>query len=139
MPMDWSSFDRGVFLVNVLGIVQKHGKVLIGRREKDPYVEELAWSFPGGRLHYGKSIEESLKSEVKVKTGLDVEVKKLIFARVPEEKREFLLLYYYCEVIGGEEKAGEKFVEIKWVKPMEVREYFTTSLDSAIMDFLKQL
>jgi hypothetical protein len=31
-------------------------------------------------------------------------------------------------VVGGKEKAGEKFVKIKWVKPTELKKYFTTSL-----------
>lgn len=139
MPIDWNSFERGIYLVNALGIVHKYGKILIGRREKDPFVEELTWSFPGGSLYYDKSIEESLKLEIRKKTGLDVEVKKLLYARVPKEKREFVLLYYYCEPIGGEEKAGEEFREIKWVEPAEVTNYFTTSVDPVIMDFLKQL
>jgi len=138
MKMDWNSFDRGVFLVNVLGIVFKDGKVLIGRREKDPYVKELRWSFPGGRPTYDRPLEESLKDEIKKKTNLDVEVKKLIFARIPEEKKEFLFLYFYCEAVGGKEKAGEKFVEIKWVKPTELKKYFTTSLHPELMGFLKK-
>jgi ADP-ribose pyrophosphatase YjhB (NUDIX family) len=139
MTVDWNSFDRGVFLVNVLGIVHKDGKILIGRRDKDPFVKELAWRFPGGRPTYDKSLEESLKDEIKKKTSLDVKVKKLIFARIPEEKKEFLLVYYYCEVAGGKEKAGEKFKEIKWVKPTEIKKYLATSLHPELMDFLKQL
>jgi len=139
MTTDWSSFDRGVFLVNVLGIVHKDGEILIGRREKDPYVKELSWTFPGGRPAYDKSLEESLKDEIKKKTSLDVEIKKLIFARIPEEKGEFILLYYYCEVAGGKEKSGEKFDEVKWVKPSELKKYITTSLHPELMDFLKKI
>ena len=139
MKIDWDSFDRGVFLVNVLGIVQRDGKILIGKRGKDPHVKELAWSFPGGRPAYDKSLEESLKDEIKKKTNLDVEVEKLIFARTPEEKEEFLLIYYYCEVVGGKEKAGEKFKEIKWIRPEEIKKYFTTSLHPELVNFLNQL
>jgi len=45
--LNWSEFDRGVFLVNVLGIVYnpKTKKILIGLRENDPYVPELSWQF----------------------------------------------------------------------------------------------
>jgi ADP-ribose pyrophosphatase YjhB (NUDIX family) len=139
MKIDWNSFDRGVFLVNVLGIVSKEGKVLIGRRDEDLYVKDLIWSFPGGRPHYGKTLEDSLKDEIRKKTNLEVEAKKIIFARIPEENREFLLLYYLCKTVGGKEKAGEKFKEIKWIRPEELKKYFTTSLHPELMDFLKQL
>ncbi|MCX6774860.1 MAG: hypothetical protein NTY99_02090 [DPANN group archaeon] len=39
--LNWADFKRGAFLVNVLGIVYnpKTKKILIGRRENDPYVK----------------------------------------------------------------------------------------------------
>jgi len=139
--MDWKQFDRGVFLVNVLGIIYnpKTRQILIGKREDDPYIKELSWCFPGGRPGYNNDIEFYLKHEIKIKTGLEVDVKKVIFAKTYPEKREFLSIYYYCEVSGGKEKAGEKFVELKWVKPSDVQKYFTTSLHPRLLDFLKTL
>jgi ADP-ribose pyrophosphatase YjhB (NUDIX family) len=139
--IDWNSFDRGVFLVNCLAIIYnpKTKKILIGKREPDPYIKELRWSFPGGRPAYGRTLEKSLKDEVKKKTNLKVNVKKLIFARLPREVKEFLLLYYYCETNARNAKAGEKFTEIKWIKPAEAKKYFSTSVDPFIMKFLKQL
>ncbi|MDD5254054.1 MAG: NUDIX domain-containing protein [Candidatus Nanoarchaeia archaeon] len=139
--MDWTRFNRGVFLLNVLGIVYnpKTQQILIGKREKDPYVKELSWTFPGGRPAYKKDLEFYLKHEIKIKTGLDVEVKKIVFARTAPENKEFLLIYYYCEVIGGKEKAGEKFVKIKWIKPTDIQKYFTTSLHPKLLKFLKTL
>lgn len=139
--MEWSQFDRGVFLVNVLGVVYnpKTKKILIGRRENDPLVPELKWSFPGGRPGYEKDLEEYLKIEIKKKTGLDIEVKEIILARVPPENKEFLLLYYRCDVAGGKERAGDKFVELKWIKPSEIRKYSTTTMDEKLLDYLKSL
>jgi ADP-ribose pyrophosphatase YjhB (NUDIX family) len=139
--MKWKQFDRGVFLVNVLGIVYnpKTRKILIGRRENDPFVKELSWSFPGGRPGYEKDLEDYLKHEIKIKTGLEADVKQIVFARTYTEKREFLSIYYYCEVVDGKEKAGEKFVEVKWVKPTEVKKYFTTSIHTKLLQYLKTL
>lgn len=144
MVIEWKSFEKGVFLVNCLAIIHKDGKILIGRREDDPYIKELTWCFPGGRPTYDKPLEESLKEEIKKKTNLDIKVKKLIFARTYPEKREFLSLYYLCEYylcepVEGIEKPGEKFKELKWVKPTEVTKYFTTSIDPFILEFLKKL
>lgn len=141
--MDWNKFSKGVFLVNVLGIVYNPitKKILIGRRENDPYIKELSWCFPGGTPGYENDLELYLKEEVKVKTGLEVNVKKVVFAKTYPEKREFLSVYYHCEmlVVGGMEKAGDDFKEIKWVKPTDVRKYFTTSLHDKVFEYLKTL
>ncbi len=139
--MDWSQFERGVFLVNVLGIVYnpKTKKILIGKRVDDPYLKNLSWCFPGGRPCYKEDLEKCLKHEIKIKTGLSVKVKNVVFAKTYPEKREFLSIYYLCEIAGGKEKAGEKFIEIKWIRPTEVKKYFTTSLHPKLFNFLKTL
>jgi len=139
--MEWDNFDKGVFLVNILGIVYnpETKKILIGKRENDSYIKELTWCFPGGKAGYKEDIEYYLKHEIKIKTGLNVDVKKIIFAKTYPEKREFLSIYYYCEVVDGKEKAGEKFTEIKWVKPSEVGTYFTISIHPYIIEFLESL
>ncbi|MEM5879406.1 MAG: NUDIX domain-containing protein [Candidatus Aenigmatarchaeota archaeon] len=138
---NWVQFDKGIFLVNVLGIIYnpRTGKILIGRGEKDPYIKQLTWCFPGGRPVYGEELEDALKHQIKIKTGLDVEVKGTIFAKTYPEKREFLSIYYICEVVGGKEKVGKELVELKWVRPTEVKKFFTTSLHPKLFKYLKAL
>jgi len=141
---NWSEFDKGVFLVNVLGIVYNPAtkKILIGRRESDPYIKELSWTFPGGRPVYEKELEQYLQEQIKIKTNLDVQVEKIVFAKTYPEKREFLSIYYLCTVASGTEQtsqAKEKFVEIQWVKPTQVKEFFTTSLHPKLFEYLKTL
>lgn len=139
--MDFSKFDRGIFLVNVLGIVYnpKTKLILIGKRENDLYIKELSWTFPGGRPAYEEDLEFYLKHEIKIKTGLDVNIKKIVFAKTYPENREFLSIYYLCEIAGGKEKPGEKFIELKWIKPSEIKKYFTTSLHPFLLRYLKDL
>lgn len=139
--MEWNQFDKGVFLVNVLGIVYnpKTKQILIGKRENDPHIKELSWVFPGGRPAYKKDLELYLKNEIKVKTGLEVEVRQIVFAKTYPEKREFLSIYYLCEFTGGKERASDKLSEIKWIKPTDVKKYFTTSLHSNLLRYLKTL
>lgn len=138
---NWSQFNRGIFLLNVLGIVfnPETKKILIGRRENDPYIKDLSWSFPGGRPEYDNDLEHYLKHEVKIKTGVDIEVEKIIFAKTYPENRHFLSIYYLCRPTGGLEQPGEKYREIKWVKPTEVKDYFTTSLHPTLFVYLKSL
>jgi ADP-ribose pyrophosphatase YjhB (NUDIX family) len=139
---DLNEFNKGVFLVNVLVVLYnpKTKMILIGRREKDPYVKKLSWCFPGGRPSYKEDLEYYLKTEVKKKTNLNINIKKLIFAKTYPENRKFLSLYYIAEAKNiGKEKAGEKFVEIKWIKSLEVKKYFTTSIHPEIIKILKML
>jgi len=141
--MNWKNFNRGVFLVNVLGIVYdpKTKKILIGRRGKDEFLPQLTWCFPGGRPNYNHSLTMSLKMEIKKKTNLDVNVLDCFFARTLIEKPEFLLIYYFCDVVegSGKPKTMEKFKEIKWVRPTQIEKYFTTSIDPVVASFLKAL
>ncbi len=134
-------FDKGIFLVNVLGIIfnPETKKILIGRRKNDPYIKESTWCFPGGRPDYNEELEEALKKEIKKKTGLKVESLGAVFAKNYPEKREFLSIYYLCEVVGGKEKAGEKFIEIKWVDPEELEKYFTTSFHPKLKEYITNL
>ena len=82
-PIDWNINGFEAYLVNCLGIVfdKKTKKIVIGRREKDPFIKELTWVFPGGNVTPGKKLEEYLKEEVKKKTNLDIEVKQLVYSR----------------------------------------------------------
>lgn len=127
--------------MNLLGVVydSRNRKILIGRRENDEYIKELAWSFPGGRPEYSDELEDNLKLEIKKKTSLDVEVGQVIFAKTYPEKREFLSVYFLCALMDGEARPGEKFVELKWVKPSDVENYFTTSLHPNLLEYLKTL
>jgi len=131
----WQQFDRGVFLLNVLAIIKNDkGEILIGKRENDPYIKKLSWTFPGGRPAYQEDLEYYLKLEVKKKTNYDIEVGEVIFARTYTEDRRFLSIYYEAKIVGGAECAGEKFVETKWVKSRDLNKYFTTSIHPKLLE-----
>lgn len=141
--METKNFDKGVFLVNVVGILYdpKTKKILIGKREKDKFLPELTWCFPGGRPTHKHSLSMSLRMEIKKKASVDVNVLDCIFARTLPEKPEFLLIYYFCEIVedSGKPKAMDSFNEIKWIKPTEIEKHFTTSIDPVVMSFLDAL
>jgi len=56
------------FNVIVLGVIfdPKKKMILIGKREKDKYIKDLVWAFPGGRPEYGEEIDETLKKKIKL-------------------------------------------------------------------------
>jgi len=88
-------------IIIALGIIIKRGKVLIGaRKEKDPWVENLTWVFPGGRLK-SLDFEKETAREVKEETGLEVTVKNLVAARIYPDSGlkpvQIVALYFHCE------------------------------------------
>jgi ADP-ribose pyrophosphatase YjhB (NUDIX family) len=141
--MEWELFQKGVFLVNLLGIIYDPSKkqILIGKRVNDPNIKELTWVFPGGRPDYNKDLEVNLLAKIKEDTNLDVLIKNVFFAKTYPEKREFLSIYYYCEFDSarGSGIPGGSLKELKWVKPSEVTDYFTTSIHGKVLDYLKTL
>ncbi|HRZ85749.1 MAG TPA: NUDIX hydrolase [Candidatus Paceibacterota bacterium] len=129
------------FLVNVLGVIfnPKTRKILIVRRENDLHIKKLTWCFPGGKVKYDENLEETLKKEIKKKTGLTIESLGTIFARIHPENKEFISIFYLCEVINGEEKASDTIKEIKWVDPTEIEKYFKTSYHPKLKEYIENL
>ena len=141
--MDWTQFKKGVFVVNLLGIIYnpQTKMILIGKRVNDTNLKSLSWVFPGGRPDYEKELEDNLQYEVKENTGLDVTVGSVVFSKTYPELREFLSVYYYCEPKSLDDKAepSGNLEELKWIKPTEIIDYFTTSIHPKIMEYLESL
>ena len=116
----------------------KDKKILIGKREKDP-IKEMGWCFPGGKPNYEKELEESLKNKIKNKTGYETSNLGTIFVRIAPEKRDQVLIYYLCEVIGGNEKPNDDLKELKWVSPEELEKHFTTSFHPDLKEYIMNL
>lgn len=129
------------FNVVLLGVIfdPKRKKILIGRRVKDQRVPKLTWAFPGEALNLGEDLHSGIKQKLKQQTGLVVENLGLIFSRVLPERKELVLSYFLCEVIGGKEKAGEYFEELKWVSPEDVEKHFTTSFHPHLKEYILNL
>jgi 8-oxo-dGTP pyrophosphatase MutT (NUDIX family) len=102
------------FRPSVYGIVIKDGKVLLV-----PHYD--GYDFPGGGVHEGEPLLESLVREVKEESGIDVAPGRLLHAQDdffihPRTERPFhsILLFYECEHLGGE-LSDEGFTEFEKV------------------------
>ncbi len=133
--------EQGEFNIIVLGIIfdPKTKKILIGKRENDPNIPELTWCFPGGELLVGEEIDATLKKKVKLKTGYDVKNLGAFFSKTYPEKKDLLAVYFLTQVFEGEEKPGDNLVELKWVSPKELENYFTTSFHKKLKEYLIDL
>ena len=129
------------FEVIMLGIIfdTQTRKILVGRREKDEDVPELTWGFPEGRLNTNEDMDKILKSRIQQKTGLVVKNLGPVFSKTYPEKKNLVAIYFLCEAVGGKEKAGNDFKELKWVKPAELEKYFTTSFHPRLKEYIMNI
>ena len=133
--------DKPKFEVVVLGILfdPSKKKILIGRRENDPYIKALEWCFPGGRLMVGEDVDQTLKKKMKLKTGYSIKNLGAIFTDTIKERPSMVEVYFLTEAFEGKEKIGDDIVELKWISPKEIDTYFKVSMHRKLKEFLKDL
>jgi ADP-ribose pyrophosphatase YjhB (NUDIX family) len=87
------------------------GRVLLIQRGKPP--AEGLWSFPGGRVEAGETLEQAVVREVREETGLEIEVGPLvvIVERPPYEIHDFV-----ARVVGGVLAAGDDARDARFVE-----------------------
>lgn len=126
-----------------LGIVlnKKKEVLIIKRRKKEttPTGKVLIWAFPGGVQEKGKTREESVAEEILLETGYKVRPIQQIHLRVHPDT--FVVLAYFVCELESEEPVQEiqekdEVEEVKWVKPEELKDYFSTDIDPEVKKFL---
>jgi len=122
-----------------LGIIEKEGEVLIVKREKVEKGNDgsfLTWAFPGGKVEE-ESVQEAAKREVFEETGYEVEIKGLICKREFEEF-QVRLYYYSCRIVRQQNNADfDGVTAVKWVKPSELIDYFTSELAPGLVKYFR--
>ncbi len=117
------------------------GEILIIKRKnsvKGTDGSEFTWGFPGGRASSYDNLQETVKDETLEKTGHYIVVKDMISER-QHEHYPFHLHYFESEL---ETEATESYivdeavVQIAWVRPNDLLDYFTTDLDPAVAKHL---
>jgi len=89
-------------LVGLAVIIQKEGKVLLGKRKNSH--GEGCWGFPGGHLEYGESFEECAQRETLEETGLEIKNLKSgittndIFEK---EEKHYVTVFMICDYLSG--------------------------------------
>ena len=104
--------------VGVGVIIKKDGKVLLGKRKGAH--GEGSWSFPGGHLEFGETLETCARREVLEEAGIEIEnIKSATFTNdiFPKEQKHYITAYVTADYSAGEVKVMEpdKCEEWKWV------------------------
>ncbi len=129
-----------VLLVAAVALVDIDGRVLIARRPEGKSMAGL-WEFPGGKVDDGETPEEALIRELEEELGIDVAencLAPLTFASHRYETFHLLMPLFVCRVWKGEATPREGQV-LKWVRPMQLRDYPMPPADVPLVAMLRDL
>jgi ADP-ribose pyrophosphatase YjhB (NUDIX family) len=105
--------------VGALIFSERGDEILLVERGKPPLVGY--WSLPGGIVEAGERLEDAMAREVFEETGLRVEVGDIatVFERImPAQdgrcEYHYILVDFYCTVLGGTLTAGDDSKQARW-------------------------
>ncbi len=111
--------------VGVHVLIKKENKFLILRRASTKTYMPLKWDLPGGILKQGEELEETAKRKVKEETGLDITIKKIIYAfsnKVELPEKQTIQLIYEGEFENGDIKLDKNEHDTYyWAKKDELK------------------
>ncbi len=118
---------RKQFIIVKSLVVNEKGEVLfVKRNKKEMKQAHNKWEFPGGKIDFGESPEQTAEREAKEESGYDIKVEyvlpKLLSSKweSPEREAQQILICYVCSVLGGKMLLKDHGVsEIKWFKVNE--------------------
>ena len=116
--------DLPLVLVATCALVDADGRVLISKRPDGKPLAGL-WEFPGGKVETDEKPEAALIRELKEELAIDVSeacLAPLTFASHAYEAFHLLMPLYVCRRWNGSVTAREG-QELKWVRPIRLRDY----------------
>lgn len=111
------------------------GRILLTRRAIHP--AHGKWTFPGGYVDWGESVDAAALRETWEETGLTVELGGLVGV-YSYEKSPVVIVVYEARVLGGTLTLCHENDRLEWVTPAEIpwEELAFPSTLEALRDFL---
>jgi 8-oxo-dGTP diphosphatase len=132
------SVAKPILLVVAVALVDIDGRVLVTRRPQGKHMAGL-WEFPGGKIHDGETPEAALIREMREELAIDTAescLAPLTFASHDYEDFHLLMPLYVCRKWKGTVTPVEG-QELKWVRPMALREYPMPPADAPLVAILR--
>lgn len=129
-----------LLLVVAVALVDADGRVLIGKRPEGKMLGGL-WEFPGGKVEADERPEAALIRELKEELAIDVAescLAPLTFASHAYAEFHLLMPLYVCRRWKGVVQSHEG-QELKWVKPLQLRNYPMPPADLPLIPHLIDL
>ena len=115
----------------VSAAIVRAGKVLVVRRARQP--AQSFYTFPGGAVEVGETLNEAAIREVREETSLAIEPVALaghreVISRDAQGRveRHFLILCLAAHWRSGDVKLSEELDDARWVTPAEISGLRTT-------------
>ena len=107
-------------VIAVGAIIRHQDRLVLIRRDKEP--AKGAWTFPGGAVELGESLEDAVRREVLEETGLQVELGEvaMVIDRVDRDEAgvvryHYIIVDYYARPVGGALHPGGDVSDARWV------------------------
>lgn len=114
--------------VVVVAIIEKDGKILMGRRKKDVGPYPNTWQIPGGGVDMeNESLIEAIQREVREETGLEIkDFENISFGEEYEpdkngEMTHYAFLVFRATAATEKVTAADDLAELKWFSKAELK------------------
>lgn len=101
-------------------IIDDEGNVFLTKRSKNTTNEHGTWEIPGGKVHFGETLQDAAKREAQEEYGIDVEIVEQFPAQnhlIPKEHQHWVPSCFLCRIIGNIKPSimePDKCDEIGW-------------------------
>lgn len=95
--VDYIGVAVGLFIIN------DRGEVFLTKRSKEVTNERGTWEIPGGKVHFGETLQDAAKREAKEEYGIDIELVEQFPAQnhlLPEEKQHWVPTCFRAKIVG---------------------------------------
>lgn len=117
--------------IAVSAAILREGQLLVVRRAVSPGIG--LYSFPGGRVEFGESLNEALSREVREETALDIAIAGLAGFReaiLPgtdaAPPAHFVIMVFAARWVAGEPSLNAELDDFRWEKLEGIRALRTT-------------
>lgn len=130
--------ERKIRAVTVDGLIIREGKILLVKRNHEPYFG--FWAIPGGYVELNETCEEAVVREVKEETNLKTKIKNLIgvYSGPSRSPHHTITAAYLLEIISGEVRKSREATEIGWF-PLNNLPSLAFDHEEIIADYQKRL
>jgi 8-oxo-dGTP diphosphatase len=112
-------------IVAVGVIIRQDDRIVLIRRAKEP--SRGLWTFPGGAVELGESLQEAARREALEETGLEVEIGEVatVIDSIVRDKGgqvqyHYVIVDYFARPAGGALQAGSDVSEARWFRLAEL-------------------